>query len=219
MKLMSVDIDWLGHAGFKIKSKDLVVYVDPFVLPPGCEKADLILVTHEHFDHCDKEKIKQLIKDNTVIVCPVSCNLKLKSLGVEIRVMSNNQRIEIKGVSVESVPAYNINKFKSQGEVFHPRGEGNGYVFTINGTVIYHASDTDFIPEMKDLKNVDVALLPIGGVFTMDESEAVEAVKAIQPRYVIPMHYGTLKETVADARGFKSMVEVADLKTRVILLG
>ena len=219
MKLLNIDIDWLGHATFKIKANDLVIYIDPFVLTPGCEKADLILVTHEHFDHCDKEKIKQLIKEDTVIVAPVSCNLKLNDLGVEIKAVSNFKKLEVKGVVIESVPAYNLNKFRSPGVVFHPKGEGNGYVFEVNGTRVYHASDTDFIPEMKNLKNIDVALLPIGGTFTMDESEAAEAVKAFEPRYVIPMHYGTLKETVADAPGFKSLVESLNLKTRVILLG
>ena len=219
MKLMTVDIDWLGHDTFRIKSGNLVIYTDPFVLSPGCEKADLILVTHEHFDHCDKEKIRQLIKGDTVVVAPVSCNLKLNDLGVKIETLSNSQKKEVKGVSIEAVPAYNVNKFKSPGVVFHPKGFGNGYVFEVNGTRLYIAGDTDFIPEMKSLKNIDIALLPIGGTYTMDESEAAEAVKAFEPRYVIPMHYGTLKETVADAPGFKSLVESMDLKTRVILLG
>ena len=216
---MSVDVEWIGHATFKIKGSGLVVYTDPFVLTPGCEKADLILVTHEHFDHCDKEKIRQLIKEGTVVVAPVFCNLKLSDLGVKIEVVSNFQKLSVKGVEIESIPAYNINKFRAPGKVFHPKGEGNGYIFNVNGTRIYIAGDTDFIPEMKNLMNIDIALLPIGGTFTMDEAEAVEAVKSFQPRYVIPMHYGTLKETVANARGFKSLVEASDLKTRVILMG
>ena len=219
MKLMSIDIKWLGHATFEIESNGLVIYTDPFVLTPGCEKADLILITHEHFDHCDKDKIRELIKDDTVIVAPVSCNLKLNNLGVKVEAVSNFQKLSVKGVLIESIPAYNINKFKAPGKVFHPKGEGNGYVFEVNGTRIYIAGDTDFIPEMKGLKEIDIALLPIGGTYTMDESEALEAVKSFQPRYVVPMHYGTLKETVADARGFKSLVESSDLKTRVILMG
>ena len=210
---MNIDIDWLGHATFKIKNS-VVIYTDPFVLS-GEDKADLILITHDHFDHFDKEKIKSLMKEDTAVVCTTTCARQLE--GAER--LTNGQEKTIKGVSIKAVPAYNVNKFKSPGQPFHPKGEGNGYLISIEGTTIYLAGDTDFIPEMNNLGKVDIALLPVGGTYTMNEPEALEAVKAIKPRYVIPMHYGTLEQTVADAPGFKSMVESEVEGVRVILLG
>ena len=181
----------------------------------GSEKADLILVTHDHFDHFDKEKIKSLMKEDTKVVCTTTCARQLE--GTER--LSNGQEKIVKGVSIKAVPAYNINKFRSPGKPFHPKGDGNGYLISIEGTTIYIAGDTDFIPEMNNLGKVDIALLPVGGTYTMNETEAFEAVKAIKPRYVIPMHYGTLEQTIADATGFKSMVESEVEGVKVILLG
>ena len=210
---MNVDIDWLGHATFRIKG-DITVYTDPFVLS-GPEKADLILITHDHFDHFDKEKIQTLLKEETSIIGTTISKRQME----KIQILSNGQETEVKGVKVKAVPAYNTHRFRSPGQPFHPKGDGNGYVFTINGNTIYLAGDTDFIPEMKNLGKIDIALLPVGGTYTMDETEAVEAIKAIKPRYVIPMHFGTIKGTIADPRAFKSLVESQIEGVKVILLG
>lgn len=194
-KFDDVEITWLGHATFKIK-KDIVIYIDPYVVPEEAEKADIILSTHGHFDHCDKEAIEKISKEETVVVAPEDCAKKFKNG----RSVNAGDVLEIKGVKIEVVHAYNKNK------PFHPKGSGFGYIVEVGGLRIYHAGDTDFIPEMRDVK-ADIALLPVGGTYTMDMKEALEAVLAIKPKYVVPMHYGYLKETKADPEKFKKMVE------------
>lgn len=194
-KFGDVEITWLGHATFKIK-KDIVIYIDPYVVPEEAEKADIILSTHGHFDHCDKEAIEKISKEETVVVAPEDCVKKFKNG----RSVNAGDVLEIKGVKIEVVHAYNTNK------PFHPKGSGFGYIVEVGGLRIYHAGDTDFIPEMRDVK-ADIALLPVGGTYTMDMKEALEAVLAIKPKYVVPMHYGYLKETKADPEKFKKIVE------------
>ncbi len=195
-KFNGIEIEWLGHATFKIKNKNLVIYIDPYVIPSEAEKADIILSTHSHFDHCDKNAIEKILKDDTIVVAPEECAEKFEN-GRAVKI---GDVLEIKGVKIEVVHAYNTTK------PFHPKGSGYGYIVEIEGLRIYHAGDTDFIPEMKEIK-ADIALLPIGGTYTMDMNEAVEAALAIKPKYVIPMHYGYLKETKADPEEFKRNVE------------
>jgi L-ascorbate metabolism protein UlaG (beta-lactamase superfamily) len=177
-------IEWLGHASFRISTKNLTIYIDPYVLPEERKQADLILVTHEHYDHCAAENIKKLIKPGGVVVATVDCIRKLVELNLKL--VEPNQKIKEKGVEIETIPAYNIDK------VYHTRiSNWVGYIITINGIRIYHAGDTDFIPEMNNLRNIDIALLPIGGTYTMNEEEAAKAANVIRPKIVVPMHYGT----------------------------
>jgi len=198
-----VTLRWLGHAGFQVEDEGLVIYLDPYLLPEKPEKADIILVTHGHFDHCDVEKINLLLKNDTTIVAPPSCASKLGGDVVEVK---PGDSLNVRGVPVEAVDAYNVDKFASPGKPYHPRGEGVGYILTLGGVRVYHAGDTDAIPEMEGLK-VDIALLPIGGTYTMDESEAASAVAVLQPKFVVPMHYNTLDQTRADPQVFKRLVE------------
>ena len=181
---MSVIVKWLGHASFQIKAEGKNIYIDPYE-GEYAEKADLVLVTHSHFDHCDTSKIKKVMKENTVIICPPECVSRLSG---NVKAIKPGEKIEVNGVIVEAVHAYNYKRFRSPGNPFHPKGFGNGYIITVGGKRIYHAGDTDFIPEMKDLKNISLALLPSGGTYTMDNSEAAEAALAIKPEAVIPMH-------------------------------
>lgn len=203
----NVSIEWLGHASFKV-SDDVIIYIDPYILPEGAEKADLILVTHEHFDHCDPNRINQIRKDDTVIVTTSACANKLK----DVITVKSGDKLNVRGVPIEVVPAYNVEK------PYHPKGRGVGFVFEIHGLRIYHAGDTDFIPEMKNLREIDVALLPIGGTYTMDEEEASEAVKAINPKIVIPMHYNYIENTEADPIKFKSLASEKDPRVEVRIL-
>lgn len=191
-----------------VKGEGKVIYFDPFVLPEEPEKADLILITHEHYDHCSPENVNKIKKENTLIVANETSARKLEG---NVRVMKGREILEVNGVKIYSVPAYNVNK------PFHPKGSGLGFIVEVGGTRIYHAGDTDFIPEMNDIE-VDVALLPIGGTYTMDIDEAVKATLAIKPKIVIPMHYGHIEGTEADPEIFKEKVISATRDIQVMIL-
>ncbi|AEA47907.1 MBL fold metallo-hydrolase [Archaeoglobus veneficus] len=185
-----VEVTYLKHAGFRIKGS-VTVYIDPFEVPKGMEKADLILVTHDHFDHKDVKSIMNIADEETVVVYPKGCIVE----GYKSCEVSAGEKLEVKGVKIETVPAYNINK------PYHKEG-GVGYIVEVDKVRIYHAGDTDRIPEMKNIR-VDIALLPIGGTYTMDVKEAVEAAGDIQASYYIPMHYGAIPGTEANPEEFK----------------
>jgi L-ascorbate metabolism protein UlaG (beta-lactamase superfamily) len=183
------------QSSFRIKSSDTVIYVDPHRIPGG-DKADLVLITHEHFDHMDPASIKAVEDADTAIVANAPCARQLQGK-VRGRIVSieEGQSVSEKGVQIRAVPGYNS---------AHPRGHNVGFVFSVGGQTIYHAGDTGRVPEMASLGAIDVALLPIGGTYTMDEKEAAEAVKDIRPKVAIPMHYGYA--TGGDPRKFASLV-------------
>ncbi len=197
---MAEGIFWLGHDSFRLKG-DKTVYVDPRHLAPGAVKADVVLVTHEHYDHFSKDDIAKITKPETVIVGPASVTKQLT--GKTITVQPGEKRV-IEGVPVETVAAYNVNK------KFHPKTAGHvGYVVTLNGKRIYHAGDTDQTPEMAAVK-ADIALLPVSGTFVMDAAEAAQAANTLKPGLAIPMHYGDpeVVGTVKDAQEFKRLAKV-----------
>ncbi|AGK61201.1 putative Zn-dependent hydrolases of the beta-lactamase fold protein [Archaeoglobus sulfaticallidus PM70-1] len=191
-KYGNVEITFLKHAGFKIKGSK-TIYIDPYDLPDGLEKADYIFVTHDHFDHKDIGSIRRLSKHDTTVVIPSGCLLE----GYRTCELDIGEEEDLNGVKVKTVPAYNIDK------PFHPKGIGVGYIIEMDGVRIYHAGDTDFIPEMKDVE-ADIALIPVGGKYTMDMEQAKKAIEVIKAKVVVPMHYGTLPETKADVEKLKS---------------
>lgn len=196
---LPVNICWLGHASFVI-DEDVVIYVDPYRLEgrSGLKPADIILITHSHFDHCSKKDIDKIRKKDTVIIAPADCKPEIEG---QVSALEPGKRKEIKGVSIEAVPAYNI------GKEFHPREKGwVGYIMTIKGTRIYHAGDTDLIPEMESIE-ADIALLPVGGTYTMDAEQAADAAKKIKPMIAIPMHYGSVVGRISDADEFEELCE------------
>ena len=182
---MAVLIKWLAHAGFQIKVNGKIIYVDLEKYGKATEKADLILVTHSHTDHCDVDTIKNVRKEKTLIIAPEDC---VSMIGRNVKTLKSGEETSVDNVTIKAVEAYNYKRFRSPGKPFHPKGFGVGYLIKAEGKTIYHAGDTDFIPEMQTLGPVDVALLPSGGTYTMDNAEAAEAAIAINPKIVIPMH-------------------------------
>lgn len=209
---MIKNIHWLGHDTFKI-SGEKTIYTDPFKIKTR-DTADIILITHEHRDHCSYEDIKMIQSKNTVIVATPDCAQKISGGTAKIeniKTVKPGDKISIKGIEIEAVPAYNTNKN------FHPKTkEWVGYVFTVNRLRIYIAGDTDYIPEMKTLKNIDIALIPVSGTYVMTADEAVKAALDIKPKIAIPMHYGTIVGSEDDANKFadalKGKVKVEILK-------
>ncbi len=188
---MVKNIHWLGHDTFKITGEKLI-YTDPFKVKKA-DIADIILITHEHRDHCSPDDIKKLQGPSTVIVAPADCATKLRG---NVKIVKQGDTIDISGIRIEVVPAYNTNK------QFHTKDRGwVGYIFTVAGERIYLAGDTDYIPEMANFR-ADIALLPVSGTYVMTADEAVKAALEIKPKIAIPMHYGSIVGTVDDAKKF-----------------
>ncbi len=191
-----VRIYWLGHDGFFIDASKKI-YIDPFKIDASL-KADIILITHSHYDHCSLADVEKILGEDTIIACPPDCLSVLNRLRVkEFRIAEPNKTIDINGIKIETVPAYNISK------QFHPRTNNwVGYILNVEGVRIYHAGDTDLIDEMSKI-SCDVALLPVSGTYVMDADEAVEATRHIKAKVAIPMHYGSIIGSEADANKFK----------------
>lgn len=189
-------IVWLGHDGFRIDASK-TVYIDPYQISDGPE-ADLILITHEHFDHCSPDDVAKVQHSGSVIVTEKDSATKLSG---DVRVVKVGETLSIDNVKIEAVAAYNTNK------EFHPKSNGwLGFIVEIDGVKVYHAGDTDFIPEMNNF-NTDIALLPVSGTYVMTADEAVEAALAINPKIAIPMHYGAIVGGENDATQFKQALE------------
>ncbi len=189
-------IHWLGHDGFRIDN-DKIIYFDPYQIEGG-PTADLILISHDHFDHCSPEDVAQIQGPQTILVTEKDSAEKLTG---DVRVLKPGETLNLDGVKIQAVPSYNTDKD------FHPRKNGwLGFVVEVAGVRIYHAGDTDFIPEMKDL-NVDIALLPVSGTYVMTADQAVKAALAIKPKLAIPMHYGAIVGNDQDAVAFKKALE------------
>ncbi len=195
-QIEGIDIERDKQSTVRLSASGVVVFIDPWQISEDKGKVDIILITHDHFDHCDPDSVEALRKQDTVVIGPESCSSRISGL----RVASPGDVVEEKGIKIEAIDAYNINKS------FHQKGKCLGYVVTLAGKRIYHAGDTDRIPEMKNLTGIDIALLPVGGTYTMTTEEAAAAINEdIKPKTAIPMHYGDVVGSTADAEKFKEL--------------
>ena len=195
-------LHWLGHASFRLDGPT-VIYFDPWRLEGELPQADIVLISHGHSDHCSPEDVRRIGGAGTVIVASPGAAEKLHG---DVRVLRPGERTTVGEVEIEAVPAYNVNKFRSPGVLFHPQeAEHVGYVVTVEGERLYFAGDTDRIPEMAEIA-CDVALLPVGGTYTMTAEEAAQAAADIGPTVAVPMHWGSgVVGTRADAERFRSL--------------
>lgn len=201
-------IKWLGHASFKISSEGKVIYVDPYAGEYD-EAADIILITHGHYDHFNAEKINSIMNDSTVVIGTEEVASQMNG----VFGLSNGTSKTVDSIKVHAVPAYNI------GKSFHPKGINNGYILELEGKKVYIAGDTDLIPEMSRIK-ADIVLVPVGGTYTMNANEAAEAVLKIKPKIAIPMHFGSIVGTEDDAVMFKEEIEgKSDVKVMILGAG
>jgi L-ascorbate metabolism protein UlaG (beta-lactamase superfamily) len=213
------NIIWFGHASFSFKDTNgnLIYYVDPFDLTVSrLEEADLVFITHAHQDHFSPVDLAKIIKAETIIIAPPDILAKIDR-AVELKqIVEPNKNYEVKGFRFQTIPAYNTHPDKLN---FHPKANHwVGYIFELNGQKIYHAGDTDFIPEMKNLKDLrlDIALLPIGGVYTMEVEEAAKAANAIAAKITIPMHYRRLNADNYQEIEAKFKSLVTDSKVKIL---
>ena len=186
-------IHWLGHASLRIDA-DKIIYIDPYELSAATPKADIVLITHEQFDHFSAKDLEMITTPATQFVSIASVTGQLP--GRIVHTVKPGASLTVDGIPIEVVPAYNMNK------QFHPRSAGHvGYIVAVDGQRVYHAGDTDLIPEMADF-DVDVAVLPVSGTYVMTADEAVQAAERIGPRVAVPTHYGAIVGADADATRF-----------------
>jgi len=208
IEYLGLKIYWLGHDCFRIEGK-VNIYIDPFRLDKVRNKADLILITHSHSDHFSITDILKVVSDDSIIVAPKKCENELNKHGlIKTKIAKAGDTFSILGVNLKVLPAYNVNKFKSDKTPFHNKGSEDflGYLIKIDEVSIYHTGDTDLIPEMNGL-SVDVMFIPVSGTYVMTPDEAAESVRRIKPKLAIPMHYGSIVGDLNDAEKFSTMAE------------
>ncbi len=207
-KLGGISIRWLGHSSFEIDYTKKI-YIDPYKISEAKKDADIILVSHEHPDHFSPEDLKKLINEETQIIMTPDCLSKFSRFIEKGKAITIHPRDDMQigeKITVEALPAYNVNKFREPGLPFHPKqNDWVGYLIKIDGVKIYFAGDTDYIPELRYLKDIDVALVPVSGTYVMTADEAAELVNSIHPKYAIPMHYGDIIGTIENAERFAKL--------------
>jgi L-ascorbate metabolism protein UlaG (beta-lactamase superfamily) len=196
-------VEWLGHSGFRVTVGRQRVYIDPYRVSADAPKADLILITHGHYDHFSPQDVERLTEPHTELIAPATVAERLNGRVHSIAPGEEIEPTAVRSVAVRALHAYNTSKRNSDGEAFHPRTAGGvGFDLNVRGERLYHAGDTDVIPEMDSVHGVDVALLPVSGTYVMTAAEAAEAARRIQPRVAVPMHWGENLGTRQDALEF-----------------
>lgn len=191
--MAAVEITWLGHASFRLAGLGRVVYIDPWKITGSPHDADAVFISHSHYDHCSPGDVQRVGKEGTVILAPPDAAAQVGPA----RVIAPGETIALGALTVETTPAYNPSK------PFHPKSQRwCGAIFTLETVRIYYAGDTDRIPEMDALQQITVALLPVGGTYTLNAREAADLCRTLRPRLAIPYHWGDIVGTRADAKTF-----------------
>ena len=215
-----IELKWLGHSGAFIRLVNgKIIYIDPYNIKEGLEKADFILITHSHYDHCSVADINKIVKDGTIVLISADAQSKITKLkfNVNMHVIEPDKEVAFGDLRISTLPAYNLDK------PFHPKAEGwLGFLIRVGSVLIYHAGDTDLIPEMQKLTGFCgncqnfIALLPVGGRFTMTAEEASDAAQLIKPTLAIPMHYGSVAGTEEDAKESVSLCMEQGIKAEIL---
>ena len=199
---MLENIEVLYHSSIRI-SKGKIIYIDPFKIDKNYNDADIVFITHDHFDHYSEEDIDKVINENTTIIIPEELLTKILRKGINknaVITVESNKEYMVQGIKFETIPAYNTNK------TFHPKENGwVGYIITLDGIRYYIAGDTDITEENRKVK-CDVAFVPVGGTYTMDFKEAAQLINEIQPKIAVPIHYGSVVGKVQDAVDFVGLL-------------
>jgi L-ascorbate metabolism protein UlaG (beta-lactamase superfamily) len=207
-------VEWLGHSGFRVRAGKALIYIDPYRVGADAPPADVILVTHGHYDHFSPQDVERLSGERTWLVGPPAVAERVSGRVVSVAPGEVVGDELVRGVEISAVAAYNTSKRDASGNVFHPRAAGwVGYELNIRGERLYHSGDTDVIPEMDTVTGVDLALLPVSGIYVMTAGEAAEAARRIQPRIAVPMHWGEHLGTREDAEAF---AERAPVEVRIM---
>ena len=207
-----IKITWLGHNSFSIVG-NIKIITDPYKITTQ-EKADLILISHNHFDHLSVDDLKNVSTDNTSIVAANECIDMLKGFIFKEKIgISPGEEKTVRGIKIKATRAYNVDKINPETKKpFHPKEDNKiGFLIELDGITIYHTGDTDLIPEMSDLKP-DIALVPVSGTYVMTPNEAAKAVERIKPKIVIPMHFGTIVGSEKDAQDFKQLIKSCEVQ-------
>jgi L-ascorbate metabolism protein UlaG (beta-lactamase superfamily) len=198
---MDPKIEWLGHDSFRLTG-ERVVYIDPWKLESAPHDADVVLITHDHYDHFVAEDLDKVKNDKTLVVGPAMLKGKVQG---NLKIVNRGESLVANGVPIEVVPAYNVHPDRQN---YHPKHYGGvGYIVTLNGKRIYHTGDTDEIPEMVNIQ-CDIMLVPVSGTYVMTAAEAANAVNVVKPKLAIPMHWDTIVGSWQDANEFKQKVNV-----------
>lgn len=204
---MAFEVTWYAQSAFRIEVDGLRIYHDPFRIPDGEPIADVILISHDHFDHCSPSDIAKIRDPRRTFVVANPSAASKNELAPPVQVIKPGGELTYEKLHIRAVPAYNLNKFRSPGVPYHPRElEHVGYLCQAGGVTWYFAGDTDAIPEMAEFAPVEYAFLPVSGTYVMTAEEAAEAVRMLRPRVVIPMHYGAVVGSVEDAKRLAQLV-------------
>jgi L-ascorbate metabolism protein UlaG (beta-lactamase superfamily) len=207
-----IKIKWLGHDSFSLAG-NVTIMIDPYKIAKH-EKADLILISHNHFDHLSVDDLKNISTKDTSIVAAKECIDMLKGFDFKEKIgISPGEEKTVRGIKIKSIRAYNLDKINPDTKKpFHPKEDNKvGFLFELNGITIYHTGDTDLIPEMSDLKP-EIALVPVSGTYVMTAQQAAKAVEKIKPKIAIPMHYGVIVGSEKDAHEFKQLVKSCEVQ-------